>query len=138
MMSIQKRVLSFIKEERLWSSSQRVCIAVSGGVDSIVLMHLLQRTQRAHGGILMVCTIDHQFRPGSKEECMHVEEEAIKIGLPVQRKELNIPLGGNLYERARIARKAALSSLGCDVVATVITKQIKLRHCCIVFFVVQD
>lgn len=117
-MSIQKRVLHFIRNEPLWRVGDRVCVAVSGGVDSMVLMHLLHRTQRAHGGILEVCTIDHQFRRESKEECAFVVQEAQRLGLLVHAVSLEISKGGNLYERARLERQKALKNLGCDVIAT--------------------
>ncbi len=117
-MSIQKRVLHFIKDERLWNTGERVCVAVSGGVDSVVLMHLLHRTQRAHGGRLEVCTIDHQFRSASKEECAFVVREAQRLGLLVHAFTLDVPDGGNIYERARIERQKRLRSIGCDVIAT--------------------
>lgn len=117
-MSIQKRVLQFIKNEKLWNAKERICIAVSGGVDSMVLMHLLHRTQRAHGGVLEVCTIDHQLRSASKDECAFVIQEAEHLRLPVHSFTLDIPSGGNLYERARIERQQVLQSVGCDVIAT--------------------
>lgn len=117
-MSIQKRVLQFIKQERLWDAGQRVCVAVSGGVDSMVLMHLLHRTQRSHGGILEVCTIDHQFRKESTEECAFVVQEATRLGLVVHARVLHIPKGNNLYERARVERQKVLKNLACDVIST--------------------
>ena len=117
-MAIQKRVLQFIKNEKLWNTRERVCISVSGGVDSMVLMHLLHRTQRAHGGVLEVCTIDHQLRSASKDECAFVAQEAERLSLPVHSFTLDIPSGGNLYERARIERQQVLQSIGCDVIAT--------------------
>ena len=118
MMSIQKRVLQFIKNEKLWNAKERICIAVSGGVDSMVLMHLLHRTQRAHGAILEVCTIDHQLRSASKDECAFVVQEAERLRLPVHSFTLDIPSGGNLYERARMERQQVLQSVGCDIIAT--------------------
>ena len=117
-MSMQKRVLHFIKREKLWNAGKKVCVAVSGGVDSMVLMHVLHRTQRAHGGILEVCTIDHRFRSESKEECALVVQEAKRLGLLVYEVKLDIPKGGNLYERARIERQKVLKNLACDVIAT--------------------
>ena len=117
-MSIHKRVLHFIKYEQLWNVGQRVCVAVSGGVDSMVLMHLLHRTQRAHGGVLEICTIDHQFRDESAKESAFVVQEADRLGLKVCATSLNIPMGGNLYERARKERQKKLKSMGCDVIAT--------------------
>lgn len=117
-MSIQKRVLHGIKKQKLWIPGQRVCVAVSGGVDSMVLMHILHQTKRAHGGVLEVCTIDHQLREASKEECAYVVQEAQRLNLPVHMRTLEIPRGGNIYERARKKRQEILQRFDCSVIAT--------------------
>ena len=44
--SFEKRVLTYIRAHRLWQPGDAVSIAVSGGLDSTVLMHVLSRTQR--------------------------------------------------------------------------------------------
>ena len=38
-----------------------VAVSVSGGVDSMVLMHILHQTQAAHGANLHVVTMNHGF-----------------------------------------------------------------------------
>ena len=54
----------------------RVVISVSGGLDSITLMHLLARTQRAHRGVLEVVSIDHGLRSESRQEVLFVKQQA--------------------------------------------------------------
>ena len=58
----QRRVLDAVQRLRLWQPGDSVCLAVSGGVDSMVLMHLMHRTQGAHGARLSVVSIDHGLR----------------------------------------------------------------------------
>lgn len=116
--TVQRRVLDAVQRLKLWTPGQTVCVAVSGGVDSTVLLHLLHRTQRAHQGQLMVCSIDHGLRPDSASEVASVGAMAADLGLPFQAMELDIGPGPNLAERAREARQKALSSLGTDKVAT--------------------
>ena len=84
----------------------------------MVLMHLLHRTQRIHQAQLEVCTIDHQLRSESKEECARVMREAQQLGISAYTKTLHIDPGGNTYERARIARQEVLLSAGCERIAT--------------------
>jgi len=95
-----------------------VAIGVSGGVDSVVLMHLLHRTQRAHGGELIVMSIDHGLRPESPKEVDFVADQCAALGLCFEGRTLRLEAGPNLAERARLARRIALESLGADRVAT--------------------
>ena len=117
-MSLQKQFIQYVKKNQFWEPKSNVCIAVSGGIDSMVLMHLMHRTQRFHQAQLEVCTIDHQLRRESLKECSLVVEEANKIGLRTHHHKICIERGGNLYERARTARQRVLLSLGCDRIAT--------------------
>ena len=66
--SFEKKVLMYIRKYRLWQPGDAVTMAVSGGLDSMVLMHVLNRTQPAHGASLSVVTFDHGLRPESATE----------------------------------------------------------------------
>ena len=118
MSTLQQKVLNTIQRFKLWQPGQRVSIAVSGGVDSISLMHLLYRTQAAHKAILQVVAIDHGLREGSAGEVNMVGVQASELGLPFFSVKLDLRKGGNLQERARIARKDALLSIPSDWIAT--------------------
>jgi len=52
------RVLEAIRGG-LWARGQGVVVAVSGGVDSAVMLELLASTRGAHGGELVVASLDH-------------------------------------------------------------------------------
>ena len=77
-MSLHTRVLDVIRRKRLWKEGDLVCLAVSGGLDSMVLLDVVHRTQRAHLGKIQVCTIDHQLRPEAQQECRFVQAECQK------------------------------------------------------------
>ena len=117
-MALHKRVLEQIRRKRLWEPKMSVCIAVSGGLDSMVLLDVMHRTMRAHQGRIMVCTIDHQLRPESKDECLFVQEESKKRGLSCVIVQMEIAKGGNIYERARLMRQKILTAQNTDVIAT--------------------
>lgn len=59
-------------------------VAVSGGVDSMALLHMLvQQGQRAEGrGRLIVAHFDHGIREDSHSDCAFVRDAAKKYGLP--------------------------------------------------------
>lgn len=62
----------------------RLLLAVSGGSDSMALLHLAVQWGRSHGGdapAMSVATIDHDLRPGSAAEAQQVAETARALGL---------------------------------------------------------
>ena len=60
----------------------KVIIAVSGGVDSVVLLHLIQSISTAKRPKIIVAHINHKLRPESKQEENLVREQAQIYGLP--------------------------------------------------------
>jgi tRNA(Ile)-lysidine synthase len=62
----------------------RLILAVSGGADSTALLVLAHRwrTGRAQGPELIVATVDHGLRAGSRAEAEQVCALAVKLGLP--------------------------------------------------------
>ncbi|MBL0405191.1 tRNA lysidine(34) synthetase TilS [Microvirga aerilata] len=79
-------LLSVAGLERLFGSLSKasgILAAVSGGPDSMALMHLLARWSRAdrHPPIL-VATVDHGLRPEAAEEAAFVARQAAALGLP--------------------------------------------------------
>jgi tRNA(Ile)-lysidine synthase len=68
----------------LFPAADRVVLAVSGGADSTALMLLAHRwrTRRAQGPDLVVATVDHALRAGSRGEAERVCAMARALGLP--------------------------------------------------------
>ena len=80
-------------------------LAVSGGIDSIVMLHMF----RADPDVV-VAHFDHGIRPNSAEDCAFVAHQAEKYGLPFYSKRAE--LGANCSEdTARVARYAFLREL---------------------------
>ena len=79
-----KRVEENLVARRLLASGQPVLVAVSGGVDSMALLHLLQAASRAHGWKVSVAHFNHRLRGRSSaaDESL-VRKTARKLGLPV-------------------------------------------------------
>ncbi|WP_069623305.1 tRNA lysidine(34) synthetase TilS, partial [Methyloceanibacter marginalis] len=61
----------------------RVALAVSGGPDSLALMHLAAKWRDRHGGpALFVLTVDHGLRAGSRAEAETVGRAAKAYNVP--------------------------------------------------------
>jgi tRNA(Ile)-lysidine synthase len=80
----QRRVLNFIHQERLISSKDLILTAVSGGPDSVALLHVLVSLREVCGiGRIAVLHFDHQLRgDASAADRTFVEALAETFGLP--------------------------------------------------------
>jgi tRNA(Ile)-lysidine synthase len=61
-----------------------VAAAVSGGADSIALLHALRTLAGPRGWRLGVLTVDHGLRAGSAADAAFVAAQAARLGLPVR------------------------------------------------------
>src|SRR5699024_7541359 len=59
---MEEKVLTYIKEKQLIQKGTTVLVAVSGGPDSLALLHFLWSHQNEVGVSLSVITVDHQLR----------------------------------------------------------------------------
>jgi tRNA(Ile)-lysidine synthase len=80
----EEAVARFIAEESLLPAGARVTVGVSGGGDSVALLHILLTLARAGAGYqLSVAHLNHQLRPGSAEaDEAFVRELATQLDLP--------------------------------------------------------
>ena len=105
-MSGRRRDIHAVVREQFRSAlPARMGVAVSGGGDSMALLHLLHDCFADVGVTLCVATVDHGLRDGSHDEAMMVAAEAAKLGLSHDVLEWrDRPEGGNLRDEARNAR----------------------------------
>lgn len=89
--------------ERLGLERGPVLVAVSGGVDSMVLLDLLVRTRDRHQLPLIVAHVDHGIHPESRRVAGQVEAHAERLGLPCVIGRLHLGPGAT-ETRARSAR----------------------------------
>jgi tRNA(Ile)-lysidine synthase len=59
-------------------------VAVSGGADSLALLHALRTLAGPRGWRLGVLTVDHGLRPASAQDAAFVAAEADRLGLPLR------------------------------------------------------
>ena len=81
--SLEQRILRFIQEHRLVSSKQLLLVAVSGGTDSVCLLHILVNLQNELGIGLHVSHLNHQLRGAESEaDAQYVSDLAHQLGIP--------------------------------------------------------
>ncbi len=78
---LRQPFLESVRDGPLWEPGQHVLVAVSGGVDSMVLLDLCEATAKVHGARLSVVSFDHGQHPHSNEVAHQVVEFARSRGL---------------------------------------------------------
>ena len=102
------RVVRTIARHRMFEPGQTIGVAVSGGADSLCLLHILVELASRWDLRLAVLHLDHQLRgPESCQDAAFVRSIADRLGLPFLLREANVAAApGNLEQAARLARLA--------------------------------
>jgi tRNA(Ile)-lysidine synthase len=73
-----------IRERKLFRRGQKILISVSGGVDSMVLLHILHELSQKNKWQLTVAHLNHQLRGRSSDaDARLVARAAKKLGVPI-------------------------------------------------------
>jgi tRNA(Ile)-lysidine synthase len=89
----------------------RYVIALSGGLDSTVLLHALAVTRERHGKALLAVHIDHRLQPDSASWSEYCRRLAGRLGVEIRLDPVTVDAAasGGLEAAAREARYAALA-----------------------------
>ncbi|HET7558616.1 MAG TPA: tRNA lysidine(34) synthetase TilS, partial [Limnochordia bacterium] len=124
METLLARTRAWLEGAGLAQGPHRAALAVSGGLDSAVLMHLLARLAPELGWALAILHVDHALRPTSAHDAALVAALAERAALPFAggRTPVRPRRGESLEMAARRVRYAfledAASRLDCDLIAT--------------------
>ena len=109
--NLAKQTLTKVRETisrfKMILRNDRVIVAVSGGADSICLLHLLHALRDFFSIHLVVAHYEHGLRPmEDPAETDFVQQFAASLGLPFESEKgfLSIGRGASIEERARNAR----------------------------------
>jgi tRNA(Ile)-lysidine synthase len=111
---LNQQVARFCQKHRLLAPDDSVVVAVSGGPDSLCLLHLLTTLAPEFGLTLIVAHLNHGLRgPAAQADETFVCDLAAAWGLPVQSESCNVPVLAaahklSVEEAARQARYAFL------------------------------
>lgn len=90
--------------DRLAGGLPALGIALSGGGDSMALLHLAAAWAGPRGVRLEAAVVDHDLRPDSAAEARFAAQSAAALGIPAQILTWRDHPGGNLMQAAREAR----------------------------------
>lgn len=97
-----------LREECPLEPGSRLLLAVSGGGDSMAMLHVLARLSEKLGLALTAHGIDHGLRQEAAAELEVVGRLARSLGVPFATTRVELEPGANLQHRARTARYRAL------------------------------
>lgn len=87
---------------------ERILVAVSGGRDSMALLHVMARLREKLGFELVAAGVDHGLREHAASELAIAADLAARIDVEFSLAQVTVERGGNLQARARAERLAAL------------------------------
>ncbi len=80
---VLERVTATAREHQMFLPGQTVLVAVSGGPDSVCLLHALHQLRRLFKVKLAVFHFDHRLRPSSAKDAGYVRRLAARLKVPV-------------------------------------------------------
>ncbi|MBA7653115.1 tRNA(Ile)-lysidine synthase [subsurface metagenome] len=123
-LTLQQRVLHFSREHHLVSGQHTLLVAVSGGPDSVCLLHVLIKLQDELGIRLHVAHLNHQLRGTESEaDAQYVSDLARRLGIPATIEQRDVKAYQaqqhiSLEEAAREVRYTFLAQVAESIAAS--------------------
>jgi tRNA(Ile)-lysidine synthase len=119
-MNLIDQIRATIEAYGLFDAGDTVVIGVSGGPDSLTLLHVLRRLRDELQIDLRVAHLDHAIRPESGADAEFVADLAAQWGLPVTVERQDVPAQAEaesfaIEQAARRARYRFLARVATDV-----------------------
>ncbi len=121
--------IHMVQDNELFPPQVRIVLAVSGGADSLALLHVCATQQERLQCVFHVATLDHQLRPESASDVAFVQQMAQELGLPCTTGQADVQAyldahGAGLEDAARRARYDFLA----DVAQSLNTAYVATAH----------
>jgi tRNA(Ile)-lysidine synthase len=127
---LEQQVLDFIRQHRLVSGGEKLVVAVSGGADSVCLLHILVKLQKELKIKLHLAHLNHQLRGAESDaDADYVTELARQLGVPAtiegrDVKGYQAQKHLSLEEAAREVRYRFLA----EVAGSIVTDRVAVGH----------
>jgi tRNA(Ile)-lysidine synthase len=122
-----ERIKNTILYHKMIRPGDLVVVAVSGGPDSVALLHLLNDLRGRLGFSIHVAHLDHMLRKESHKDAEFVRQLSRRLNLPITIRQINVSVLVKNDSLEQTARRLRLEFL-CSVARTVKTRCIALGH----------
>ena len=95
----------------------RLCLGLSGGVDSVVLLDLVTAMAPRHQWRVSAIHVNHQLNPHAGEWARFCRRLCRERGVPLRVVKVNVPRGDSIEAAARAARYAAYRAQPAENIA---------------------
>src|ERR671924_1042225 len=85
-----QQVRRTIRDYQMLASGHTLLVAVSGGPDSMVLLHTLWHLREPLALKLVVAHLNHQMRPSAADDALFVEAAAHDLGIQCIAKTIDV------------------------------------------------
>lgn len=111
--AVLERVQATLRAHDMLAGGERVLLAISGGPDSMTLLHVMVRLAASWRLTLRALHLDHGLRSESAAEAIQVQEWCAEHGVPCRVERIRVAArqaetGESVQEAARALRYAAL------------------------------
>jgi len=103
-------VRATLGRHQMLAGGETVLVSVSGGADSVALLHLLLTLAPELSLRLHVLHVDHGLRPDSDRDAAFVLKLAERLGVPADVARVSVSAGGSVEAAARAERYGALAA----------------------------
>src|SRR5215216_4846088 len=100
MSDLQSRFLAFVRARQLLSAGDHVLVAVSGGIDSVVLLHLFRSCAPSLEISISAAHFDHAMRADSRADAEWVTGLCTAWHIPLRVARADRPLYGETGARS--------------------------------------
>ncbi|MFK5884183.1 MAG: tRNA lysidine(34) synthetase TilS [Candidatus Izemoplasma sp.] len=99
---MKKDLLKQIANKQLFNQNETIIVALSGGVDSMVLFDILLNLKENLN--LVIAHINHKQRKASDQEFINIKAIAKKLNIPFEGYVINTPFKDNFHDESRTLR----------------------------------
>ena len=117
------KIKETIEKYKMLSSVKSVAVGVSGGADSVCLLHYLSTVRQEYDFVLKAVHVNHNIRgEQAQRDCDFVKKLCQKLGVELSVFSVDVPslaaeMGMSLEECGRAVRYECFNKLNCDAVA---------------------